>query len=103
MDSASNKLSGKQRRYLRALGHHLTPIVLVGKNGVTDAAIDAIDVAIVTHELIKVRRSSECPQSRKEMALALSERLGAECVQQLGHTVLLYRAHPDKPTIELPR
>ena len=96
-------LSGKQRRYLRSLGHHLQAVVQIGKHGITEAVIAATDAAITTHELVKIRRGSECPQERSEIAGALSEALKADVVQQLGHTVLLYRRHPQEPVIELPR
>ncbi len=96
-------LSGKQQRHLRSLGHHLQALVQIGKQGVTEGVISAADEAITSHELIKVRRSSDCPQTRKQVATALAAALAADVVQQLGHTVLLYRAHPDEPVIVLPR
>lgn len=95
-------LTGKQRRHLRALGHHLEPVVLLGKHGVTEAVIRAVDTALTDHELVKVRRGTECPDERAEIATALAGALGAEVIQQLGHTVLLYRRRPDKPLIDLP-
>ena len=95
-------LTGKQRRHLRALGHHLDPVVQLGKHGVTDAVVRAVDQALLDHELIKVRRGKECPSSRDEVATALADALGAEVVQQIGHTLLVYRRHPEEPVIELP-
>jgi len=95
-------LTGKQRRFLRGLGHHLNPVVQLGKQGITDAIIAATDEAIATHELIKVRRGGECPASHDEVADKLSVALSAEIVQKLGRTVLLYRRQPEEPTIELP-
>jgi RNA-binding protein len=96
-------LSGKQRRFLRSLGHHLEVVVQVGKQGVTDGVIAATNEAILTHELVKVRRSSDCPASRDEVAATLGRALDAEVVQKLGHVVLLYRRHPEEPVIQLPR
>ena len=32
-------MTGKQRRYLRALGHHLKTVVQVGHEGVSDALV----------------------------------------------------------------
>ena len=95
-------LTGKQRRYLRGLGHGLEPVLQVGKGGVTAPVIAAIEDALLTHELIKVRRGNECPADRKEVAAALAAATGAEVVQTLGHTVLLYRPHPDEPSIRVP-
>ena len=96
-------LTGKQRRYLRGLGHHLDPVVQVGKGGVTDGIVAAVEQALHDHELIKIRRGSECPADRHEVADALAARAGAEVVQTLGQTVLLFRQREKEPDIELPR
>jgi RNA-binding protein len=95
-------LTGKQRRFLRSRGHHLDPVVQVGKLGVTDPIVAATDTALATHELIKVRCGSECPLDREEVATALTTAVAAELVQKLGRTLLLYRPDPEKPRIVLP-
>lgn len=95
-------LTGKQRRHLRGLGHALEPVLQVGKGGVTDAVIAAADDALLTHELIKVRRGSECPTDRDEVGAALAAGTGAEVVQRLGRTLLLYRPHPETPRLQMP-
>ena len=71
------KLTGKQRRYLRSLGHNLHAVVQLGKNGLTKEVMGATDAALTTHELVKVRRGSECPATRAEIAEALSSSLEA--------------------------
>lgn len=96
-------LTGKQRRYLRGLGHHLDAVVQVGKGGVTDGLVEAVAQALLTHELIKIRRGSECPADRHAVAEELSTRTDSQVVQKLGQTVLLYRRRKEKPAIELPR
>lgn len=95
-------LGGRQRGFLRSLGHHLDPVVQVGKYGVTDSLLAAAEEALLRHELIKVRCGRECPRPRAEVAEALCSRLGAELVQSLGRVLLLYRAHPESPRIALP-
>lgn len=95
-------LTGKQRRYLRALGHHLEPVVQLGKNGLNDAVASAADEALTRHELVKIRLGTECPDERGDVATALSEKLGAHLVQELGRTILLYRRHPKEAKIVLP-
>ncbi|MEM1030530.1 MAG: ribosome assembly RNA-binding protein YhbY [Myxococcota bacterium] len=95
---------GKQRRRLRSLGHHLDPVVQLGKQGLTDGVVRAVDAALGTHELVKVRRGQDCPQDRHEIAEALDVALKAEVVQKLGRTILLYRPRPDvdpRPRIDL--
>jgi len=96
-------LHGAAVRHLRALGHDLKPTVMIGKEGVTEALIAAADAALLTHELIKVKILSEAPVERQEAAEALAAGTRAVVAQVLGRTVLLYRRHPKKPKIELPR
>lgn len=96
-------LSGKQRRYLRGLGHALHPIVQVGRGGIDDGLVAAIDQALVDHELVKLKIGEGADLDRHEAAEDLAARTKSEVAQVLGNTVLLYRAHPDEPQIELPR
>ena len=103
MNDAGPTLTGKQRRFLRALGHHKDPIVQVGKNGLTDAVTSAVDSALEQHELVKVRIGTECPDDREDVAEALAGALRAHVTQVIGRTILLYRRHPKEPKIKLPK
>jgi RNA-binding protein len=97
------ELSGAARRHLRGLGHHLQPVVHCGKEGVTDALVGAVNAAIDTHELIKVRLGEGADGDRRELAAAIAEAAHAELVEVLGRTVLLYRRHPKKAVIQFPK
>lgn len=93
-------LTGKQRRQLRALGHHLTAVVQVGASGVTDGVIAATHQALEDHELVKVKIAAD----RDERALAieaLASGTSSEVAQTLGRTVLLWRKRKKKSKIEL--
>jgi RNA-binding protein len=87
---------------LRALGHHLEPVVHCGKEGVSTALIGAVDSALVRHELIKVRISENTEGDRHDLSEALAKATESELVEVLGRTLLLYRRHPNKPKIVLP-
>ncbi len=95
-------LSGKQRRHLRALAHDLRPIVHVGKGGIDDGLIAAVDQALTDHELIKVKVAESETLDRHDAAEAIATKTTSHVAQVLGYTVILYRAHPEKPTIVLP-
>ena len=95
-------LTGKQRRHLRALGHHLGAVVQVGHEGVTDAVARQTDQQLEAHELIKVKVSENAPQVRQEVARQLADRCSAHLAQVLGRTALLYRPRKEKPEIVLP-
>jgi len=96
-------LSGKQRRYLRGLGHELRPVVQIGRDGLDDGLVAAVDQALTDPELDKVKVGEAANLDRHDAATDLAARTRSEVAQVLGNTVLLYRAHPDEPEISLPR
>lgn len=94
-------LSGKQKRYLRALGHGLKPVVLVGKNDINSTLTEETVAALAAHELIKIKLLESCQMDRHEAAASLAQAADAEVAQILGRTILLYR-QGEKAKIELP-
>ena len=95
-------LTGKQKRFLRALGHALKPVVLVGKGDVSAALINETSEALASHELIKVKILESCLMDRHSVAEELSAGCAAEVAQVLGRTLLLYKAAKE-PRLELPK
>ncbi len=94
--------TGAQDRYLRALGHSLDAVVMVGKEGITDALVAQAKLQLKAHELIKVKVQPECPEDRKEAAEILAKKTRAHVAQVLGRTFLLYLVNPDKNRIVVP-
>lgn len=94
-------LTGKQRSQLRALAHHLDPIVQVGARGITDEVVAAVDQALTDHELIKVRVAADAPIDRRETGPALAERTKSHDLGVVGRVVILYRRHPKEPRVPL--
>jgi len=97
----SKPLTGKQVRFLRGLGHHLNPVVMIGRSELSDAVLRTTDEALTIHELIKVKLQEGCELDRREVAAELAARTGAQVAQVLGKTFLLYRESEEKK-IELP-
>lgn len=100
-------LSTRQRAYLRGLGHHLQPVVMLGKEGLSEGLLQALDIALDQHELVKLRLSENAPGERQELAARLAEQSLSALVQVLGRVVLLYRRRPEaarstRPVIDLP-
>ena len=93
-------LTSKQRKYLRGLAHPLRPVTQVGVAGISDGVIGAVSAALGDHELIKVRLLD--PEDKRAMASQLADATSAELCGLVGHTVILYRRHPENPRIELP-
>jgi RNA-binding protein len=96
-------LTSKQRAHLRALAHHLEPVVRIGSDGLSEAVLRSVREAFHTRELLKVKVLESAPESARETADAIAERIeGVHIAQTIGRTAVLYRRHPEKPEIRLP-
>ncbi|MGI6451363.1 MAG: ribosome assembly RNA-binding protein YhbY [Desulfitobacteriia bacterium] len=95
-------LSGKQKRFLRSLGNEMEPILLIGKEEVTDNVLKQAADALEARELIKGRVLQNCADVPQNIASRLAEAVQAELVQVIGRNFLLYKRNQEKPKIELP-
>jgi len=95
-------LTGKQKRYLRSLAHHLNPIFQVGKGGVNENMVKQINDALEARELIKVSVLQNCEMDKKTVAHELSEGAKAELVQIIGNIIVLYKESRENKQITLP-
>ena len=95
-------LTGKQKRFLRATAHHLTPIFQVGKGGVNDNMIAQIADALEARELLKVSILQNCDVDKDTVANELVKGTRAELVQLIGHTIVLYKESKENKKLELP-
>ena len=95
-------LSPKQRQFLRRLAHPLSPLVRIGKAGLTPAVVDETNHALRAHELIKVRIEVEDRGQRRDVMGQLVADSAAVLVGSVGKVAVLYRAREDEPGIHLP-
>jgi RNA-binding protein len=96
-------LTGRQKRFLRAEAHHLTPIFQVGKGGVNENMLNQIKEALEARELIKVSILQNNLDDKHQVAEDLAAGADAELVQLIGHTVVLYKESRENKTIRLPQ
>jgi RNA-binding protein len=96
-------ISPSQQRYLRSLAHNLSPVILLGAKGATEAVLKELDLALSHHELVKVKLSGGDKEERDEQIHFLINGTGAENIQQIGHIVVLFRRNEDDPRLALPR
>jgi RNA-binding protein len=95
-------LSEPQKKYLRGLGHHLKPVIVVGDSGLSDAVRKEFESTIDHHELIKVRVRAGDRESRDEIMLQLCDQ-NTSLVTRIGNVALIFRRNTEKPRINLPR
>jgi RNA-binding protein len=97
-----NTLTTAQRQYLKGLAHTLSPVVIIGEKGLTEAVIKETGQALKAHELIKIKAGSDERETRSLWLEQLCNALDAMPVQQIGKVLVIYRP-AEKPAIQLPR
>lgn len=95
-------LTGKQKRYLRSLAHHMDPIFQVGKGGVSQNMIKQIRDALEARELFKVSVLQNCEEEKTVVAEILAKGADAQIVQIIGNNIVLYRESVEHKKIKLP-
>lgn len=95
-------LTGKQKRFLRSEAHHLNPIFQVGKGGVNENMINQLSDALEARELFKVSVLQNCEEDKNTVAKQIVEGTGAELVQIIGNTIVLYKESRENKQIRLP-
>jgi RNA-binding protein len=96
-------MTSKQRAYLRGLANTLEPIVHAGKGGISDALLKQADDALTAREIIKGKVLETAPGTARELAEEIATAVGAQVVQVVGRTFVLFRQKDKDSQIRLPR
>lgn len=94
-------MTGKQKRFLRAMASTMPAVVQIGKNGLEEAVVESARQAITKRELIKVKILQNAIVDRVSTFERLAKELDAELVQIIGANGVYYKAKKD-PKIVLP-
>jgi len=94
-------MNSKQISYLRSLGHKLSPVVMIGNNGLTENVLQEIEVSLKAHELIKIKVFGDDRAQRVQILEEICGKTGALAVHHIGKQLVVYRA-ADKPKIVIP-
>jgi RNA-binding protein len=88
-------MDAARKKKLKAEAHSLKPVIIVGQAGLTDSVLAETEIALNTHELIKVKIRAERDERNK-----ISERIctstGATHIQSIGQTTVFFRLNPKK-------
>lgn len=93
-------LTSKQRAKLRGLASKEDTIFQLGKEGITENFLKAVDTALAARELIKFRVLENAMVDRKAAATEIAEATGSEVVTVIGTKIVLYRP-AEEPIIQL--
>ena len=94
------QLTIAQRKEHRAEAHHLSPVVMIGNDGLTAAVKKETDAALNAHGLIKVRVLGDDRAQREAMYQTLADELSAAPIQHIGKLLVLWRPKPAKVKAE---
>ena len=84
----------KEKLYqLKSEANQITPILNIGKNGVTDTLIEELNKQIKANRLVKVRvlKSAEEGKDVKVIAEEIADATRSTLIEVRGRTVVLYR------------
>lgn len=84
----------KEKLYqLKAQANQISPILNIGKNGITDSLIEELNKQIKANRLVKVRvlKSAEEGKDIKTIAEEIAEATKSTLIEVKGRTVVLYR------------
>ncbi|MBF6649405.1 MULTISPECIES: ribosome assembly RNA-binding protein YhbY [unclassified Methylobacter] len=88
-------MNSADKKKLRAQAHSLKPVIMIGQSGLTAAVMAEIELALDSHELIKVRIRAE-REDRKQISDKICMDTGAALIQTIGQIAVIYRVNPDK-------
>jgi RNA-binding protein len=84
----------KEKLYqLKSDANKISPILNIGKNGITDTLIEELNKQIKANRLVKVKvlKSAEEGKDLKTIADELAEATRSTLIDVRGRTVVLYR------------
>jgi len=93
--TAGQVLNSSQKKFLKGLGHSLSPVISIGKEGLGEKIIKATELELSRHELIKVKIGKSSPAAKQETAEYLLHHTKSSLVQIIGNTILLYKKNPN--------
>ena len=100
------QLKPKQISHLRGLAHSLSPVVMIGNNGLTENVLKEIELNLNAHELIKIQVAGDDREARKLMLTEICAKTNAIAVHHIGKQLVIYRASAtvkEKAKVNIPK
>lgn len=101
------KLTGKQKRFLRAQAHNMNPVFQIGKFDISEDVLAEYEDALSKRELMKVQVLQNATITTKEAAAFIEDNSDITVVQVIGKVIVLYLPATEekyqKYSLELPK
>ncbi len=89
-------LSPTERRSFRATAHSLSPVVMIGNDGLTPKVLAEIERTLMAHELIKIRVFNDDREQRETWLSEICDQLSAAPIQHIGKLLVIWRKSEEK-------
>ncbi len=83
------------KMFLRGKAHHLQPLLMVGKGGLSDAVSKKLEHSLMHHELVKIKIQGADKNEVKEIVESLKVEKKLEIIQTVGFTATVYRQNDE--------
>lgn len=94
-------MNSSVRNFLRSQAHSLKPIVMVGKEGVDDRVVSALNEALSSHELVKVKFQAQKDEMRP-LSEQLAQKTDSDLISIIGFIATFYR-ESEEHLIHIPK
>ena len=88
-------MNSDQLKQMKTQAHGLKPVIMIGQAGLTEAVLKEIELALDTHELLKIKIRAE-REERKVIQQHICTETSAELIQSIGQVVVIYRKKPEQ-------
>ena len=86
-------MTNAEKRDLKARAQRLEPILKVGHAGVSDGFLRSLDIALVEHELVKIKFTA-FKEEKHDLAPQIAAKTGSELIMQVGNVAVYFRRRP---------
>ncbi|WFE68066.1 ribosome assembly RNA-binding protein YhbY [Thiomicrospira sp. R3] len=100
---ATNSITNNQKKFLRGIAHGLSPMIIIGSQGITDNLMAELEKTLKHHEILKVKIAAGEREDRKEVIDFIIKATRAQLVHSVGKMFVIYRARAKDPQLELPK
>ena len=87
-----------QKKQLMGRAHSLHPVVMIGRNGLTEAVHAEIETALIAHELIKIKIASHDRDHRTALFGRIAKQHQATLLHKIGLIAIFYRPNEAQPS-----
>lgn len=86
----------KIKKILKPKAHHIKSFMAVGSSGLTKNFINEVSSNLTSHELLKIKISSDTKSEKIKIAEQIAELTKSELIQIIGNQATFFKLNPEK-------